>query len=396
MDVTFFAGNRAKLKELEPTALIVIAGNDEVQRRADAAFAFVQEANFYYLTGVNEPGWKLVLTPDEEFLIGPERSDAQTLFDGSLAHEEVTRTSGVTTVVSLKEGEARLKELASVHKKVLTILEHPYQSHFGFAPNPGPDANIRKLKKMFEELGDVRTTVTRMRAIKQPEELAMIRRAIHASIAGFSRVRAELLGYDNERKIEATLWYEFLQMADGHAYDPIVASGANACTLHYTANAAKLEDGSLVLIDAGAQVGEYAADITRTYAYGASTDRQKAVHAAVETAHQKIIALLRPGLEIKTYSDQVDEILKGALKSVGLYEKPSDYRRYFPHAISHGLGIDVHDSLGGFKEFQPGMVLTVEPGIYIPEEGIGVRIEDDILITEDSHENLSAALPTLL
>jgi len=152
----------------------------------------------------------------------------------------------------------------------------------------------------------------------------------------------------------------------------------------------------MVLIDAGAKVGGYAADITRTYAIGRPSDREIEVHAAVETAHKAIIDLIKPGFGMKDYHFQSDEIMKKALKSLGLLNAPADYRKYFPHAVSHGLGIDVHDSLGGFETFQPGMVLTVEPGIYIPEEGIGVRIEDDILVTEEGNRNLSAALPTSL
>jgi Xaa-Pro aminopeptidase len=141
-------------------------------------------------------------------------------------------------------------------------------------------------------------------------------------------------------------------------------------------------------------VDGYAADITRTYAVGTPTDRQRAVHAAVETAHKAILALLKPGLSFAAYLSEVDQIMKQSLDSIGLLKTDSDYHRYFPHAISHGLGLDVHESLGGHEALKPGMILTVEPGIYIPEEKIGVRIEDDILITEDGHRNLSGALPT--
>lgn len=155
----------------------------------------------------------------------------------------------------------------------------------------------------------------------------------------------------------------------------------------------------LLLIDAGALDGEYAADITRTYAMGVPTNRQRQVHAAVEEAHRLIIELIKPGVALKSYLASVDEIMKNALIQVELLKDRNDddtYRKYFPHAISHGLGIDVHESLGGYKEFMPGMVLTVEPGIYIPEEGIGIRIEDDILVTKTGNENLSRALPTSL
>ena len=149
-------------------------------------------------------------------------------------------------------------------------------------------------------------------------------------------------------------------------------------------------------MDVGARVDGYAADITRTYAVGEPTKRQVAVHTAVQTAHQRIINLLRPGLELATYLQQVDEIMQQALQSLGLLKTPEDYRRYFPHAISHGLGVDVHASLGQQRYIEAGMVLNVEPGIYIPQENIGVRIEDDILITDKGRRNLSQKLATHL
>jgi Xaa-Pro aminopeptidase len=203
-----------------------------------------------------------------------------------------------------------------------------------------------------------------------------------------------------EYEIEAAFTHAFRSNgATGHAYDPIVAGGKNACTLHYNDNNMALPKNGLVLMDIGARVGGYAADITRTYAIGTPTQRQKDVHAAVESAHHAIITLLRPGASVIEYHDSVDAIMKEALIGLGLMQSVDDtkaYRTYFPHAVSHGLGIDVHDGLGRPETFQPGMVLTVEPGIYIPSEGIGVRIEDDILITDTGHRNLSAALPTSL
>jgi Xaa-Pro aminopeptidase len=152
----------------------------------------------------------------------------------------------------------------------------------------------------------------------------------------------------------------------------------------------------MVLIDIGARVNGYAADITRTFAVK-PTKRQTQVHAAVERAHKKIISLLKPGLMLQDYIKAVDDIMKTEMIGLGLIENMNDnetYRRYFPHAIGHGLGVDVHDSLGSSRKLQEGMVLTVEPGIYIPAEGIGVRIEDDILITSTGHKNLSGSLST--
>lgn len=396
MEASFFKGNRQSLRAQVAVALYVIAANDEVQRRGDAAYPFVQDANFYYFTGINEPGWKLVVNGEDEFLIAPKRSEAQTLFDGSLEYEEATRQSGVGRVVDQEEGERVVAALRETHSSVGAIGKDPHQKYYGFSPNDGPAANLRALKRQFASVEDIRGDVIKLRAIKQPREIDAMRQAIATTVRGFEHVKGELENLTNERQVEAKLWYEFLSDSEGHAYDPIVAAGSHACTLHYTNNSGVLNHGELLLIDAGAKQHEYAADITRTYSIGAPTERQRAVHEAVEAAHYKIISLLAPGFALRKYSERVDEIMIEALREVGLYTQPEDYRRYFPHAISHGLGIDVHDSLGGFKEFKPGMVLTVEPGIYIPEEGIGVRIEDDILITEDGHENLSAALPTSL
>ncbi len=147
-------------------------------------------------------------------------------------------------------------------------------------------------------------------------------------------------------------------------------------------------------MDVGAFYGGYAADISRTYVKGEPTKRQAAVHQAVEVAHHRIIKLIEPMLSVEEYQRSVDKIMKEALDSIGLQSDDTGLRKYFPHAISHGLGIDVHDSLGAPKYFETNMVLTVEPGIYIPEENIGVRIEDDILVTANGRKNLSAALST--
>ena len=254
------------------------------------------------------------------------------------------------------------------------------------------------LKRIFDSVQYCDLLVNELKAIKQPEELARMRAAAKLTCSAFADVRAKLDELKTEAEVEAEFTYRFHRVGAKHAYEPIVAGGANACTLHYRVNKDKLRSRDMVLIDIGARTDGYSADVTRTYCLH-PTKRQKAVHAAVESAHKSIIALLAPGLPIAEYIDAVDAIMKQALHSLGLLDDVNDaemYRKYFPHAISHGLGIDPHDSLGRPRYFETGMVLTVEPGIYIPEEGIGVRLEDDILITPTGHENLSAALPTSL
>ena len=258
----------------------------------------------------------------------------------------------------------------------------------------------RRLKKIFAEVRDCRQDLAELRAIKQSHEIDAMKKAIGLTVDAFADAKKKLPTLSAEYEVEAEFTYNFGKAGGAkHAYDPIVASGKNACTLHYNHNNASLQKNSLLLIDIGARVEGYAADITRTYAIGQPTKRQIAVHRAVETAHKAIIGLLRPGLTVTKYQAQVDTIMQDALMSLDLLKDRTDqvtYRKYFPHAISHGLGIDVHDSLGRPSELQTGMVLTVEPGIYIPEESIGVRIEDDILITDTGHVNLSGSLSTSL
>jgi Xaa-Pro aminopeptidase len=214
----------------------------------------------------------------------------------------------------------------------------------------------------------------------------------------FSTVHTQLASFKTEAEIEAEFIYAFHKAGADHAYEPIVASGSHACTLHYVANSGKLRAREMVLIDIGARVDGYSADVTRTYCRN-PTKRQREVHAAVAEAERAIINLIAPGLPITDYLNQVDEIMKQALQDLGLLKDKNDtdtYRKYFPHAVSHGLGVDTHDSLGRPRYLEEGMVLTVEPGIYIPEESIGVRIEDDILVTKTGFENLTGQLPTAL
>lgn len=368
-----------------------------IQRSGDTAFRFHQESHFWYLTGIEAPDWQLVINESTSYLIAPELDHIHEIFNGSLSFEDAKKISGVDIVLSHNEGVKLIHNLAQDRNIVYSLGPDPYAEHYNFSLNPAPIMLHQKLTDLFKEVVDCRKELARMRAIKQPEEIEVMREAVKLTIEAFGAIKPRLAEIQYEYQVEAEFSYYFQSRGtEGHAYDPIVASGKNACTLHYVANNDQLSDGELLLLDIGARVEGYAADITRMYAVGTPTKRQVAVHAAVERAHHKIIALLKPDLRVDEYSKAVDVIMKDVLQSLGLLGEPKDYRTYFPHAISHGLGIDVHDSLGSPEKFLPGMVLTVEPGIYIPEEGIGVRIEDDILITKDGHENLSAALPTSL
>ena len=391
MKPAFFTHNRAQLADVLQDGLVVLAAYDKMQQTNDAAAPFVQEANFWYLTGIDMPGWQLVLDcrTQRATLVRPQLSETEKLFESWLSDDEALRLSAADAVI----GSDELPELLESESVSYHALAPVSYADIHCQPNPAIGRVWRQLKKQQKEVNDVRLSLAKLRAIKQPEEIAAMRRAIHLTVDAFEIVKRELRGYGNEREVAARFTYEFMRWGGTHAYEPIVASGKNACTLHYAANNHPLS--GLILIDVGARIGGYTADITRTYSASMRTPRQQAVHDAVRSVQAEIIALLRPGLSVKTYLEQVDDIMKRHLIHLHLMKHQDDeanYRRYFPHSISHGLGIDVHDSLGRADTLQPGMVLTVEPGIYIPEEGIGVRIEDDILVTATGHENLSKKL----
>lgn len=376
---------------------LVLTAFDAMQASRDSAYKFLQEAHFFWCSHIQEPGWLFILDEKASYLVMPKRSDTQRLFEGGISADEARALSKVDRVLTASEGKALLKRLAENHDVVYTLEADPVAASQDFVLNPAPKRLHRQLTKLFAEVKDCRFELSALRACKQPQEMYYMQSAIDATLKAFQAVYGALQEnrYTYEYELEAEMTHAIRSTgAEGHAYEPIVAGGKNALTLHYATNTASLPKNGLVLIDVGARVEGYAADITRTYAIGDPSPREVAVHAAVEKAHHAIIALIKPGVSLAEYQEKSDDIMKEALASLDLLNHPSDYRKYFPHAISHGLGIDVHESLGGHTVFTPGMVLTVEPGIYIPEEGIGVRIEDDILVTESGPKNLSAGLPT--
>lgn len=393
----FHKNNRKKLIEKLGGGLIVVSGYDAMQLSGDMEAPFVQEANFWWLTGINKAGWKVIIdsSRNRATLVRPHIDAIHAVFNGEMSDDDARDVSGADEIITADEFESRLRQLRRSHTVVYSVQD---KNSYGFVANPAPRELGMLLARVFVTVDDCGKQLAELRAIKQPEEIVAMKKAIALTIKTFKTVRAELSKYKHEYEIEADFTRAFRRANATHAYEPIIARGENACTLHYIDNTAKLLPNKGVLIDIGAKVDGYCADITRTYVVK-PTKRQQEVHGAVEYAHKRIIALIAPNLPVLEYHQQVDEIMKDALQEVGLLAQRDDnetYRKYFPHAISHGLGIDPHDPLGRPQFLRAGMVLTVEPGIYIPEEQIGVRIEDDILVTEDGHVNLSAGLPTSL
>ncbi len=399
IDSSFFSGNRQALLKALPHSLIVLSAHCELQKSRDVAYPFEQENNFWYLTGINEPNWQLVIDGKKQksYLVTPKLQESRALWDGALSAEDALRISGADNIVAHDELSGLLKKLQSQHRMVYTLLPQiELKQHFDFLLNPAPQLQTKQLKSTFKDVRDCRRELSKIRAIKQPVEIAMIQKAIDVSVEGIKRAMRDLPQYSYEYEFGAELSKQFLlHGGQGHAYDPIIAGGAHACTLHYKNNNAKLIKKTWLLFDVGARYERYCADISRTIPLGSPTQRQLAVYEAVKRVHDVAVSLLTPGQSVEDYYTQVEAAMGEELCRLDLIATPDapEMRTFFPHAISHGLGLDVHDALGQAETFAEGMVLTVEPGIYIPKEQFGVRLENDIHITANGPVNLCKDLP---
>jgi Xaa-Pro aminopeptidase len=398
----FFAGNRARLRTLfSGTAPIVITANGLLQRSADTTFTFRQDSNFWYLTGLDEPDLILVLDKEKEYLILPAGYEARRRFDGGQSVEWLAQRSGI---VSVLENEAGWKQLSNRLKKVkhvATLAALPaYIEHYNFYTNPARATMLARIQEINPaiELLDLRQHLTKLRVIKQPAELQAIEEAIAVTAAGLKKVQRKLGSYTSEQAIAADLTYEFSQRGAQHAFDPVVASGAHAVTIHHMSLAGHIPKGQSILLDVGAEVEHYAADISRTYFTKPPTKRQVAVYEAVLEVQEFALAKMRPGTVPEKYEEEVKQFLGEKLRELGLVKsiEPEAIKPFMPHYTSHSLGLDTHDPSDHEQPLAPGMVWTVEPGIYIQEEGLGVRIEDDVLITEQGNTVLTARLPKRL
>lgn len=401
-----FIKNRKKLREkIEPGTIVLMFSNDPMRRNGDQFFRFRQDSNMFYMTGIDQPHTILLLSGENEkndILFLEETTEISRVWEGEkLTPEEGSELSGIENVKSVQSFE---KILASQLKTVKTVyfdLPEELSQKESFSQTMRYFKSFRQ-KFPFHSVKSVRSYLTNLRMIKEPEEIELIRRAIKITEKAFRRAAAAVAPGTNEKEIEALLSYEFtINHTNGHAFDPVVASGSNACVLHYVKNNMEMKDGTMLLMDFGAEYKNYAADISRTLPVsGTFSSRQKDVYLAVLEVMEKAIRNIVPGKTVAEINRQVSEWLIEKHIELGIYKR-SDleaqgkalWKKYFPHGVSHFMGLDVHDCGSKVRELEPGMVLTCEPGIYIAEEGIGVRIEDDILVGKNAPENLSIGIP---
>ncbi len=400
---SFFINNRRALKELcQKCSLIIVGANTLVQRNNDSSYFFSQDRNFWYLTGINEPDAILVIDNDEEYLIMPNKSHYQVIFDGINSPDQLSRTSGIVKVLDYSDGFILINQKIKKYGSLGIINKtDKYLETFGFWTNPGPSNLVEKIKNNNSkvELVDISQYLITLRQIKQPVEIKAIKKAIAITEEAVMYVKNKLYDYKFEYQIEADIdhFFKFNYNVE-HAFDPIIASGKNACVLHNRENSGVLRKSNLVTIDIGAEYQNYAADITRTYSLSNSSSKfQEKIFEAVKKVHTQAMNILKPGVFLKDCEQQIESLIGDELLALNLIKNKSisEIRKIYPHSSSHFLGLEVHD-VGHYNEpLKPGMILTVEPGIYLQNKSIGVRIEDDILITKKGNILLSS-LPRIL
>ncbi|MEA2043550.1 MAG: aminopeptidase P N-terminal domain-containing protein [Bacteroidota bacterium] len=405
-----FNKNRKKVRgKLKNNALAVINSNDQMPKNGDQEYKYRQNSDFFYLTGIEQEKSMLILDSGAKesreilFILKPDKKTEQ--WEGhKLTKDEARDISGVKNVQYINSFDAVFRALV-IEREFIYLNNNEYSKYFTDVPYK----DFRFLKKIqdqyplhkYERLSPI---LTECRLIKEPEEIDLHQKACDITTDAFKRVAKFIKPGVYEYEIEAEMTHEYIRNgANGHAYLPIVASGKDSCVLHYISNDKQCKDGDLVLMDFGAEYANYSADTTRTLPVnGKFTKRQREVYEAVLRVMKKAIQLIKPGNTINIVNNKVNEYIEEELISLGLLTK-SDIEnqeadnparmKYFMHGTSHFMGLDVHDVGGKDTAFKPGMFMSCEPGIYIEDENLGIRLEDDILVTANGQTNLLSKEP---
>ena len=408
-----FIKNRLKLsKQMVSNSIAIFNSNDVFSTGADSTLPFEQHRNIFYLTGVDQEESILLIFPDakqeahREVLFVKETNDHIAIWEGAkLSKLQATASSGIKTVYWLEEFQ-------SIFSRLMEESTHFYYNnneHYRQAVEmeTREDRFLKMVKSSYPAHKMVPNfpIMEALRGVKESEEISLIKTACDITEKGFNRVLGFVKPGVMEYEIEAEYTHEFLRnRSKGFAYTPIIASGYNACVLHYIDNNQECKDGDLLLMDVAAEYANYSSDMTRTVPVnGRFTARQKAVYQAVLNVKNHATKLLVPGTMWDAYHVEVGKLMTSELLGLGLIDKVDvqnedskwpAYKKYFMHGTSHHMGLDTHD-FGALKSpMQANMVFTVEPGIYIPEENMGIRLEDDVVIqAKGSPVNLMQNIP---
>lgn len=409
-----FIENRKRLvAQLRPRSVAIFNANDIMPTNADGTMLFRQNNDLFYFSGIDQEETVLVIFPDapkeewKEILFLRETSEHIAIWEGhKLTKEQATETSGIKKIYWLSELDNILPQLIFEAEHIyLNSNEHVRSSNevetrdSRFIKSIKEKYPLHKLERLAPLMNDLRT-------IKHTIEIELIKKAIEITDNAFKRVLKFVKPGVAEYEIEAEITHEFIRnRATRHAYTPIIASGKDTCILHYNENNKVCNNGDLLLLDFGAEYANYAADLTRTIPVnGKFSERQTQVYNSVLRMQTEAKKMLKKGTFLEEYGKEMGKVAEKELIGLGLLkkeeiekqdpEKPL-YKKYFMHGTSHFLGLDVHDVGSRFKPMQPGMVFTCEPGIYIKEEAIGIRLENNILITDNGNIDLMESIPIL-
>ncbi len=408
----FFIRNRENLRGLlKPNSIVIVHANDIYPTNADGTMGFKQNADLFYLTGVDQEETVLVLMPDavdpkeREILFVRETSEHIAIWEGAkLSKEKARELTGIEHVEWTSGFEGFLQRLILQTEHVYLATNEQMRANVVVETRNArfiKDCQARYPLHRYERLAPL---MHRLRMIKDAEEIRILQKACDITGAGFRRLLDFIKPGVGEWEIEAELLHEFVRRGSrGFAYLPIIGSGKNACVLHYVENDQVCKDGEMVLLDVAAEYAGWNSDLTRTVPVnGKFTQRQRQVYDAVLRVFRGANKILRPGNKIIEYQKQVIEMMEEELIGLGLFtaeeakkQGPDKalVKKYFMHGTSHHLGLDVHDVSPPHQPFAVGMVFTIEPGIYIREENLGVRIENDVIIGKDSNFDLMGDIP---
>lgn len=413
IDRELFVKNRAKFTaSMEHSAIAFFNSNDIYPISADSTMPFQQHRDIFYLSGVDQEESILVLFPDafdeehREMLFLKETNDHIAVWEGEkLTKEAAFETSGIKNVYWLDEFESVIKQVMAQADKIYFNTNE--QTRANTEVETREDRFIKKMKKKFpaHSVRKSAPILHRIRSVKEPQEIALMQQACDITKKGVQRVLDFVKPGVMEYEIEAEIMHEFLRnRSRGFSYTPIIASGKNACVLHYVENKGRCNEGEVILMDFGAEYANYASDLTRCFPVsGKFTERQKAVYNAVLNVKKASEQLLVPGTFLGEYHKEVGKLMTSELIGLGLLDqtdvKNEDpkwpaYKKFFMHGTSHFIGLDTHDVGLWTEPLKAGMVFTCEPGIYIPGENIGIRLEDDLVVqSSGAPKNLMGTIP---
>ena len=408
-----FLKNRAKfVAQMKPKAIAVFNSNDIFTTGADSTMPFEQHSDIFYLSGVDQEESILLLFPDamdkahREVLFVRETNDHIAIWEGAkLTKEQAIQTSGVETVYWLSDFDKVFFDLMTEAETIYFNTNEHYRQAVELESREARFIKTVKNKFPAHSWAKSFPILQNIRGVKEPEEIELLQTACNITQKGFRRILDFVKPGVMEYEIEAEFMHEFLRnRSKGFAYTPIIGSGFNACVLHYIENNQACKDGDMLLMDVGAEYANYSSDMTRTIPVnGRFTDRQRAVYNAVNRVKDEATKMLVPGTIWADYHVEVGKLMTSELLGLGLLDKADvqnedpkwpAYKKYFMHGTSHHMGLDTHD-YGELKtRMKANMVFTVEPGIYIQEESMGIRLEDDVIIQETGEPfNLMKNIP---